>query len=184
MINLVKGDAQVGALIDRVMYVEKVIVWAQASRVEAVDRAFTRATDVAQTGKATGTDRWDARYAAERAMTAEIACALRIPQSTAAGLWRESRCLTHALPLTLAALRAGQISARHAQRMIDHVASIPSRSQREFEAAALPFAVTLTVSKFDLKARLLREGLHPGSLEGYGLIDPEAAHRLVGHPDR
>ncbi|WP_166671187.1 DUF222 domain-containing protein [Cryobacterium psychrophilum] len=60
-----------------------------------------------------------------RASTAEIACALRIPQGTAAGVMRESRGLTHALPLTLQALRTGQISARHAQRMRDHVASIP-----------------------------------------------------------
>jgi len=157
-------DAGLGALIDRVVFFERLICWAQASKTVAVDLAATRATDLAQTGKAIGLDRWDAKYAAERSLTAEIACALRIPQGTAAGLIRDSHCLTQALPRTLAALRAGHISERHAQRMIDHVSSVPPLSQIEFEKAALPFAATLTVAQFDAKARRLREALHPDSI--------------------
>ncbi|MDH6236421.1 HNH endonuclease signature motif containing protein [Cryobacterium sp. CG_9.6] len=158
------ATASPAALIDRVVYFEKVIAWAQAGKATAVDDAVTRALANAETGKATGHDRWEAPYAAERAVTAEIACALRIPEGTACALIRDSRSLTHALPATLAALRAGQISERHVHRLIDHVSSLPALSQPEFEEALLPLAKTLTVAKFDLKARRLREALHPDTI--------------------
>nr|WP_276512202.1 DUF222 domain-containing protein [Cryobacterium roopkundense] len=139
------------------------ICFAQAGRADAIDDAYTRALAVAETGKASK-DGWDGEYAAERGFVLELACALRIPQGTAQGLIRDSQCLAQALPLTRTALLNGEISQRHAQRMIDHVASIPVLSQPDFEAALLPFAKTLTVAQFDIMARKVRERLHPESI--------------------
>ena len=154
--------------IDRVVYFEKVIAYAQAAKADAINDSYERALACAETGKATK-DRWSGEYAAERGSrqarpTDWGACALRIPQATAQGVIRDSQCLVQALPLTRKALLNGEVTERHVRKMIDHVASIPQLAQRDFEEALLPFAKTLTVAQFDVKARKIRETLHPDSI--------------------
>ena len=69
------------------------------------------------------------------------------------------------LPARMAALTEGQISYRHAPVMIDHANSLPAQIRRAFEESALPFALKLTVSRFEHRARILRERVHPESIE-------------------
>lgn len=122
---------------------------------EAVER-ITRPAD-AQT--------WSPAVAARQVMVTELAAALRLPERTAENLLGESRMLTADLHRTLAALTAGEISYRHAQRLIDHASSLPPEARAEFEAALLPAAKTMPVGKFDNKARKVRERTHPESIE-------------------
>lgn len=56
-----------------------------------------------------------------RSLRAEFACALRIPERTAKAQLVVSEALVHDLPKTLAALKAGEISYRHAQVMADQM---------------------------------------------------------------
>jgi len=161
LFDAVERTAALG--IDRIMYFEKLIAFAQAGKADAINESYTRALAVAETGKATK-DRWSGEYAAERGFVLEVACALRIPQATAQAVIRDSQCLVQALPLTRTALLNGEVSERHVRKMIDHVASIPQLAQRDFEEALLPFAKTLTVAQFDVKARKVRERLHPDSI--------------------
>ena len=93
--------------IDRVLYFEKLICFAQAGKADAINDAYARALAAAETGKASK-DRWSGEYAAERGFILELACALRIPQGTAQGMIRDSQCLAQALPLTRKALRNGE----------------------------------------------------------------------------
>ncbi|WP_156109867.1 DUF222 domain-containing protein [Cryobacterium sp. MLB-32] len=161
LFDAVEHTAALG--IDRVIYFEKVIAFAQAGKADAINDSYERALAVAETGKVSK-DRWDGKYAAHRGYVLELACALRIPQSTAQGTIRDSQCLMQALPLTRKALLNGDISERHVRKMIDQVASIPALAQRDFEAALMPFAKTLTVAQFEVKARKVRERLHPESI--------------------
>jgi hypothetical protein len=101
---------------------------------------------------------------ARKEFESEVACALRIPERTAQSLIGESRLLTRLLPETLAALQAGSISYRHAQKMIDHAASLPDEAIAGFETTLLPYAERLTVAKFDAKARKHRENAHPETI--------------------
>ncbi|GGF40142.1 HNH endonuclease signature motif containing protein [Subtercola lobariae] len=101
---------------------------------------------------------------ARRALTAELACALRVPESTAGRLITESEALATELPETLATLRAGEISYRHAQVVIDHATSLPVESRTAFESAILPAALTSTAAQFERTARAERERRHPESL--------------------
>lgn len=101
---------------------------------------------------------------ARRTLTTEIACALRVPERTADALVEESKSLVHELPGTLEALRDGAISYRHGQRLIEHAGSLSADARRGFEAAMLPFAKRLTVSKFDAKARTVRERTDPSTI--------------------
>jgi hypothetical protein len=109
--------------------------------------------------------RWSQSAVARRVLVSELACALRVPERSAETLIAESATLLTDLPETLTALETGTLSYRHAQVMIEHAISLPEISRRAFEQAALPSALALTVSKFDRKARTLRERLHPDSID-------------------
>ncbi|MBG6055054.1 hypothetical protein IWX81_001465 [Salinibacterium sp. CAN_S4] len=108
---------------------------------------------------------WDAATVAHRELVTELACALRLPERTAETLVAHSHILAASLPATLESLQRGQISYRHAQSMADHAASLPESSLAAFETAVLPAAQTLTVARFDRKAREHRERMHPETIE-------------------
>ncbi|WP_105033980.1 HNH endonuclease signature motif containing protein [Cryobacterium aureum] len=154
--------------VDRVLYFEKVISWAQASKAEVLTEAWDYTTNTAETGRplsGPGHEHdWDATFAAQQGLVAEMACALRIPGGTASGLLQESRQLVVERPDTLTALRAGDISLRHARRVIEQLGSVPQPARAELEAMLLPHAKRLTATQFDGKARKLRERFHPDSI--------------------
>ncbi|MCU1577501.1 MAG: hypothetical protein JWP70_2205, partial [Leifsonia sp.] len=99
-----------------------------------------------------------------RALRAELASALRIPERTAEAQLAVSESLVNDLPDTLAALVAGEISYRHAQIMVDHTRALDTAALRALEAGALPFARNLTASKFERKIRSLRERANPETI--------------------
>ncbi|WP_105035537.1 HNH endonuclease signature motif containing protein [Cryobacterium aureum] len=153
---------------DRTLYFEKIIAWAQASKAEVLTEAWDYTTNTAETGRPLAgpghAHDWDATFAAQQGLVAEMACALRIPAGTASGLLRESRQLVVERPDTLTALRAGDISLRHARRVVDQLDSVPQPARAELEAVLLPHAKRLTATQFDGKARKLRERFHPDSI--------------------
>jgi hypothetical protein len=99
-----------------------------------------------------------------RALRAELAAALKIPERTAEAQLAVSEALVHDLPDTLAALTAGEISYRHAQIMVDHTALLDSETRVALETMALPYARNLTAAKFERKIRALRERAHPETI--------------------
>ncbi|MET0932158.1 MAG: DUF222 domain-containing protein [Mycetocola sp.] len=104
------------------------------------------------------------REMARRSVVAELACELRMPEVTVSGMVGDADALLHKLPATMTALRAGNISYRHAKVMVDQSTTLPPEAALALETLALPFAQTLTVSKFAAKTRLLREHLDPDSI--------------------
>ena len=100
----------------------------------------------------------------QRALRAEVACALRIPERTAENLLANSRILAHDLPSTLRALSAGEISYRHAELIVDQTSGLDPDERASLEQAALPFARNLTAAKFERKLRTLRELSNPQSM--------------------
>ncbi|TFD19091.1 DUF222 domain-containing protein, partial [Cryobacterium sp. TMS1-13-1] len=154
--------------VDRVVFLEKVIAWAQASKAEVLTEAWDYTTNSAETGRPQAGPQhehdWDATFAAQQGLVAEMACALRIPAGTASGLLRESRVLVESRPQTLDALRTGEISLRHTQRLLEQLDSVSQPARAELEAVLLPHAKRLTPAQFDGKARKLRERFHPDSI--------------------
>lgn len=106
-------------------------------------------------------------------LTEELGAALRVPASTAESLVETSTTLIRTLPGTLDALSTGAISYRHAETIVGEAWSLPALDEaadntgaaQAFEEAALPFALKLTVAKFRLKARKLRENTHPETVD-------------------
>jgi hypothetical protein len=61
---------------------------------------------------------WSHAATARRTAISEVALALRIPERSAQSLIEESRMLVERLPLTMAGLRAGDFSYRHAKSIV------------------------------------------------------------------
>ncbi|MCP2032261.1 hypothetical protein L1277_002364, partial [Okibacterium sp. HSC-33S16] len=134
-----------------------------AWKAEFVDRACTLAL-VNEEGVIAGSkDVLQRRDMALRCFISELACALRTPERTASTLVEESRVLVHRLPLTLNALRTGEISYRHAQQLVDQISTLTDEAAAELERRVLSFATTMTVAQFRQKTRIMRERLIPES---------------------
>jgi hypothetical protein len=113
--------------------------------------------------------------AAEIGLVAELACALTVSERTAGAFLEETRQLTTALPLTLAALQAGTISWQHARVLVDETSGVEPAAAAALEEHFLdPDAVNpargcpagdLVPSRFRAKARSWRERHHPVSIE-------------------
>ena len=152
-----------GLMIDGLSGTDRHIAWTMACRAEQIDQA-RRWSEITSSTTAPMDSRWDADTIARRALVSELACPLRIPERTAETLIGESKALVHELHQTMAALKEGDISYRHASVLIGHASSLPAQTRPGFEAAVLPHARKLTVSKFDRKARAVRERTHPDSI--------------------
>ncbi|QNE15868.1 HNH endonuclease signature motif containing protein [Pseudarthrobacter sp. NBSH8] len=113
--------------------------------------------------------------AQEMAVTAEVACALTIGDRAAGALLYQSQMLTTALPLTLSALQAGNISWQHARAMVDEAATLDPAGAAALEAHFLdpdaPNAAAgcpageMPASRFRHRARTWRERHHTESIE-------------------
>ncbi|MFT4029450.1 MAG: DUF222 domain-containing protein [Protaetiibacter sp.] len=99
-----------------------------------------------------------------RAMRAELACALRMPERTVESLVGEARILSSELPATLAALGEGRFSYRHAKVLVDETAGLDPEARSAVERLALGSADTTTVSQFRRRVRRLRERHNPESM--------------------
>ena len=156
-----------GDLIDDVAEADRAIARAAAKRAALIDqaRSWSEATASLMPTDVSQVHRWSATRVARRSLVSELAAALQLPERTTENLIEESRSLLRELPATMTALAEGDISYRHAQVMIDHANSLPIDARRPFERAALPFALTLTASRFDSRAHVLRERVHPESIE-------------------
>jgi hypothetical protein len=152
-----------GSLLECVSQIDRLNARQSAWKAEFIDQArhiaLMTEEAVITVGKNLSSNQRQER--ARRAFVAEVACELRIPERTAITLIDESEALMSRLPLTLAALREGEISYRHAQHLIDQTATLDPDATAQLEEAALPFARNLTAARFHHKARVLRERLRP-----------------------
>lgn len=170
-----------GDLIDSIAALDRMEASLAAYKAELIEQA-RRWSEVTEQSLGVSDGGWNAEVRARRVIASELACALRIPERTAESLIADSAALAR-LPETFAALSAGTISWRHARAMVDHAASLPRDSWGAFEAAAVPLAQTLTVAKFDRRARTLRERLSPESIE-VRFADASSRRSLTLEPAR
>ena len=153
-----------GELVDSIAALNRMEASIAAHKAALIDQARQWSEVVEGTGP---TDLgWSPEVRARRVLVTELACALRIPERMAETLIADSQALLTDLPATFAALGEGAISWRHAHALVDHATSLSPHLVGQFEAAVLPFATTLTVAKFDRRARAERERMAPDSIDG------------------
>jgi hypothetical protein len=157
-------DSALGSLVDALVETERMAARVAAWRVEQVDgiRRFAEINAIVTTSH--GMRAWSQAATARRTAISEVALALRVPERTAEQLIEESRMLVHRLPLTMAGLSAGDFSLRHAKSIVSHAQSLPDEQHLAFETAVVGFASKLTVSKFDEKARTVRERMDASTI--------------------
>ncbi len=160
------GDA-FADLVDAIAAADHTIAAITAVRAELVDQArqWSEIHNAASAAASSSTNGWTPERVARRELVTELACALRMPERAAENLIEQSRSLAHELPATMESLRRGQISLRHAQVIIDNADSLPEESRAQFEAAVIGFARNLTIARFAAKARVVRERMHPDSID-------------------
>lgn len=131
-----------------------------------LDAWEARMIDAARRFRGTMTDEgprdtlsWSPEIVAQRELSSELACLLRISERGAENLVGRSRALVEHLPATLTALEAGTISARHATAMVDESVGVPDEHLEEFEALILERAPEQSVARMRDRARRLREKL-------------------------
>jgi hypothetical protein len=151
-------------VLDAIVATESMIASVSAYRARLIDQAREWSEVTAHATSTTRMGGWDAATVTHREFVTELACALRLPERTTETLISHSRSLAQELPATLVALQNGEISYRHAQSIIGHADSLPTTSRHDFELAVVPAAREFTVARFDSKARIQRERMHPDSL--------------------
>ena len=143
-----------GELVDSIAALDRMEASIAAHKAELIDQA-RQWSEIVE----------NSPMGARRVLVTELACALRIPERTAESLVADSQSLLADLPAAFAALSAGAISWRHARAIVDHANSLAPELVAGFEAAVLPFAASLTVAKFDRKARAERERMAPETID-------------------
>jgi hypothetical protein len=151
-------------IVDAVVNVERMIAGLTAMRAELLNEAIVLSDLQDQMSPADDPTLNPSQSMRWRSLRAEIACALRIPERTAENQLATAHSLTHQLRATLRALKAGEISYRHAEALVDSVAGLDADAAAALETAALPFARNLTVTKFGRNLRTLRERANPESI--------------------
>lgn len=163
-----------GELVDAVVAGFAEVAAAQArcaERVEALRRWSRDAAEAAARRRglehASGLD----HGLAERSVTAELACALRLPERSATALLVESQALVHEHPATMTALHSGEVSYRHALAVLEATTGLEETSVLELDALLADKARTTTVSRLKRVARREREHHDPRPMT--------ARHRLA-----
>ncbi|MEO7123350.1 MAG: DUF222 domain-containing protein [Lacisediminihabitans sp.] len=154
----------VSDIVDAVVSVERMIAGLTAMRAELLDQAIVLSDLQDQVSPSADSPLIPSQSMRWRSLKAEIACALRLPERTAENHLATAHSLAHELRPTLSALKAGEISYRHAEALVDSAAGIDADAAAALEAAALPYARNLTVAKFERKLRTLRERTNPDTV--------------------
>jgi hypothetical protein len=99
-----------------------------------------------------------------RSTCAALAMATRTPERTVQRATNDAERLVNDAPAVLESLEAGRISARHAQTIIDQLSDVPVAGRAVFLAEVLAVAEESTNANLRIRARVLRERLHPESI--------------------
>lgn len=147
----VAGDAVLGFAVEGLVATRRSAGAADAWRAEQVNQVRRTAELNIAVTTSHGMRPWSQAATARRVAVSEVAAALNIPERSAQTLVEESRALVEEFPATLEGLRVGAFSYRHTKTILDHAGSLGEDFRAEFEATVLPFASTLTPSKFEQK---------------------------------
>jgi hypothetical protein len=158
-------DATVADIVRALGKVESIIRTATAWRTELLDAA-RRAVELvpgsmlaprlAPDTMPTSSSSDDAALA-QRALVADVATTLAVHERTAARLVEEAEVLVGGLPTTVAGMRSGRVSYRHAQALVEHTADLDPSDRAAIETAVLPAAASTPPGAFARRVARARE---------------------------
>lgn len=152
-------------LVDAAVQTRRLEAMQAAMRVDVINIAIDYAMRSAAAFTAPSLPPERRREVARRAVIAELATALRLPERTMSRLVSEAWTLANQLPATLAALRAGDIDESHARVVVEETAGLDDSTVRKRLDHELALrAATATAASLRRIARRLRESARAESL--------------------
>jgi hypothetical protein len=152
--------AAVAEILHEIETTNTVIAAAQAAQM----RALARANEVADRQGARSGTRVRDREMAERAIAAELACAMRVSDRTMQRRMSEAQTVAEHFPATLAAWESGRITRGHLNVIVETGSILPTECRHDFEEAALPRCEVDTPGRVRAGLQILAQRLHPRSL--------------------
>jgi Domain of unknown function (DUF222) len=158
------------AVVDRVRETQRRLARDAAEHLEAVNELRLEAETVNRGSDADQGDAGGARARVRftlspdidrRSVRLELAAAARISERAAETQLAMAEALLTELTATMDALRAGDISERHARLIWEHWCQVPAAARPEFERLALDAARRLPPARLVGKLRDIAERLHP-----------------------
>lgn len=152
-------------LIDAAVQTRRLEAMQAAMRVDVINLTVDYAIRSAEAFTAPSLPSERRRELARRAVIAELATALRLPERTMTRLVSEAWTLATELPSTLAALRSGDIDEAHARVVVAATAGLDDPAARaRLDAELAARAATTTAASLRRIARRLRESAQAESL--------------------
>jgi hypothetical protein len=147
-----------GALVDAAAQARRIEAMQAAVRVEVINLAVDYAERSAVAFTSPAASARERRELARRAVVAELATALRVPERTMQRWVSDAWELARRLPATLGALRAGTIDEAHTRVIIDETTDLDDAAARSRLDRELAFrAASTTAAGLRRIARRLRE---------------------------
>lgn len=154
-------------LVDAAVQAQRVEAMNAAMRVDVVFLAVSFALRAEQAFVSPNLSPSRRREMARRSVTAELATALRVPESTMQRQIDDAWALSTQLPVTLSSLRNGSLSLQHARVIVEAVSELDDDPcvRAELDEQLARFASDHTAATLRRKARSLREQLQAQSID-------------------
>ena len=152
-----RAEDALGELVDAAVHARRIEAMQAAVRVDVLNLAVACAMGNAAAFTAPTLSAERRRELARRAVIAELATALRVPERTMMRWVSDAWALANRLPATLAALRAGQLDEAHARVIIEETTDLDPEALARLDGALAARAETLTAAGLRRVARRLRE---------------------------
>ncbi|WP_430647557.1 DUF222 domain-containing protein [Agromyces sp. GXS1127] len=145
-------------LVDAAVTTRRIEAMQAAMRVDVLNLAVDVAMRNAAAFTSVRLDAQGRREMARRAVIAELATALRVPERTMSRLVSEAWTLSTRLPATLDGLRCGRLDESHARVVVDETADLDDpEALARLDAELAARAETVTAATLRRAARRLRE---------------------------
>ena len=151
-------------LVDATVAARRLEAMQAAMRFDLINLAVDYAVGSAMAFTAPGLAPERRRELARRAVVAELATALRLPERTMSRLVSDAWTLATRLPVTLSALRSGGIDESHARVIVDETTDVDESVCARLDVELAGHAESTTAARLRRIARRLREEIQAESL--------------------
>lgn len=154
-------QSRFAAAVSAVVQSQRAIAALQGQHVELVERARAAGAAVHSRDSFTGGPRWSVEMVAERQIATELAAALNQTEGDARRLLATSTALVTQFTATHAALSSGDISYRHAEKIVQHSALLPDDALPDYESTLLRHAHQVSPQRLGRVAHAAAEIAQP-----------------------
>ncbi len=151
------AEEGLGQLVDAAVQARRIEAMHASVRIDVINLAVDYAERSAVAFTSPRVSAAERRELARRAVVAELATALRVPERTMQRWVSDAWALAHLLPATLAALRAGDIDEAHVRVIIDETTELDDETRGRLDRELAARAESTTATGLRRIARRLRE---------------------------